>query len=249
MAHTKIKIATSGKESADNVSDTVDTKSGATNTAVNTAAKPNSSAIPKVPRGFLNLLSKEDVSRSSISLPEREEKRAQKTYRNSYLPSLYEKSKRSENSQSSSSKTTLVLSLIIAPLLLYLTYQNFSLMKESSLQKKQIRDLALISKYFLDSLTDVKKQTGIALFENTPDTTPEPPILSSGIQVGEVTVSKGNLRLGPSEEHGVSMTVSQGSRLVVEKTSEDGEWHRVVAPSGERLWASHQILIVSDILE
>ncbi|MBX7144683.1 MAG: SH3 domain-containing protein [Oligoflexia bacterium] len=55
-----------------------------------------------------------------------------------------------------------------------------------------------------------------------------------------VIADKANLRTGPGAENSPLMAVSKGTRLVVEKR--EGEWYRVVTPSGTRAWVSAEVV-------
>ncbi len=58
--------------------------------------------------------------------------------------------------------------------------------------------------------------------------------------VATVTARKANLRVGPGKQHSILFHVNEGSRLVVE--TRQGDWYRVIAPSGERAWISSSIV-------
>lgn len=58
--------------------------------------------------------------------------------------------------------------------------------------------------------------------------------------VATITVDKANLRTGPGQQHSPLLTVARGTRLTVEKRQ--GEWYRVVAPTGERAWISSEVV-------
>lgn len=60
------------------------------------------------------------------------------------------------------------------------------------------------------------------------------------ISIATVTAQKANLRTGPGLNNSVLLTISRGSRLVVE--SRQGDWYRVIAPTGERAWISGTII-------
>lgn len=55
-----------------------------------------------------------------------------------------------------------------------------------------------------------------------------------------VIADKANLRTGPGAENSPLMAVSKGTRLVVEKR--EGEWYRVITPSGTRAWVSAEVV-------
>lgn len=58
--------------------------------------------------------------------------------------------------------------------------------------------------------------------------------------VGIVTTQKAFLRSGPSKDDSPIMSVSKGTRLVVETRND--EWYRVITPTGGRAWISTQML-------
>lgn len=58
--------------------------------------------------------------------------------------------------------------------------------------------------------------------------------------VATVVAEKANLRIGPSLKDSPLMSVSQGTRLTVERR--DGEWYRVIAPTGARAWVSSDVV-------
>jgi uncharacterized protein YgiM (DUF1202 family) len=58
--------------------------------------------------------------------------------------------------------------------------------------------------------------------------------------VATVVVEKANLRTGPGAEHSPLMSVTRGTRLLVEIRR--GEWYRVVSPSGTRAWVSADVV-------
>jgi hypothetical protein len=68
----------------------------------------------------------------------------------------------------------------------------------------------------------------------------ERPKEEQALPIATVLVDKANLRTGPGLNNSVLLTVSKGSRLVVEKRQ--GEWYRVIAPTGERAWLSGAVV-------
>lgn len=58
--------------------------------------------------------------------------------------------------------------------------------------------------------------------------------------VGIVTAQKAFLRSGPSKDDSPIMSVSKGTRLVVETRND--EWYRVITPTGGRAWIATQML-------
>lgn len=58
--------------------------------------------------------------------------------------------------------------------------------------------------------------------------------------VATVIVDKANLRTGPGSEHSPLMSVTKGTRLLVE--SRRGEWYRVFSPNGARAWVSADVV-------
>jgi hypothetical protein len=57
----------------------------------------------------------------------------------------------------------------------------------------------------------------------------------------EVSANKASLRNGPGTEHGELMHVQRGVRLTVE--ARQGDWYRVVTPTGERAYISKDLVI------
>jgi Bacterial SH3 domain len=60
------------------------------------------------------------------------------------------------------------------------------------------------------------------------------------MQVATVIGDKVMLRTGPGKDHSPLMAVSKGNRLAVE--TRNGEWYRVIAPSGVRAWISSDVV-------
>jgi hypothetical protein len=58
--------------------------------------------------------------------------------------------------------------------------------------------------------------------------------------VGIVSASKAHLRSGPSTNDSPIMTVSKGTRLVVE--TRNNEWYRIITPTGSRAWINSSML-------
>lgn len=67
----------------------------------------------------------------------------------------------------------------------------------------------------------------------------------NSLPVATVVVEKADLRLGPGRNNSALMSVSKGSRLLVE--ARQGEWYRVFAPSGERAWVNSSAVIFGEI--
>lgn len=73
----------------------------------------------------------------------------------------------------------------------------------------------------------------------------EPKVASPGgdtvdLPVVTVMAEKAYLRAGPGKEHAPILAVTKGTRLVAEQ--QHGEWYQVVAPNGQSLWVSLQVL-------
>jgi len=64
------------------------------------------------------------------------------------------------------------------------------------------------------------------------------------VKIATITVDKANLRSGPSKVHSPLMTISKGSRLVIE--TRIGDWYRVIAPNGSRAWANSSVISISN---
>jgi hypothetical protein len=60
------------------------------------------------------------------------------------------------------------------------------------------------------------------------------------LPVATVVVEKANLRTGPGTDNSSLMSVSRGTRLVVE--TRNGSWYRVFAPNGTRAWVTGDVL-------
>ena len=58
--------------------------------------------------------------------------------------------------------------------------------------------------------------------------------------VATVIANKANLRVGPSLTDSPLMTVSKGTRLVVEKRTKD--WYRIITPTGTRAWVASDVV-------
>lgn len=58
--------------------------------------------------------------------------------------------------------------------------------------------------------------------------------------IATVVSEKANLRTGPGAEHSPLMSVSRGTRLLVE--TRNGNWYRVISPSGTRAWVSSDVV-------
>ena len=58
--------------------------------------------------------------------------------------------------------------------------------------------------------------------------------------IATVMADKANLRTGPGRDNSPAMTVSRGTRLVVEKRV--GEWYRVITPAGTRAWVASEVI-------
>lgn len=73
-----------------------------------------------------------------------------------------------------------------------------------------------------------------------PVTPPRVPATGYDMRTVTVVVDKAVLRLGPGSEMGQAMTVGQGTQLTVEETH--GEWYRVIAPNGKRLFIRQDLV-------
>jgi hypothetical protein len=69
---------------------------------------------------------------------------------------------------------------------------------------------------------------------------PAAPQPAEDMPVATVVVDKANLRTGPGSEHSPLMSVTQGTRLLVELRR--GEWYRVISPNGTRAWVSADVV-------
>ncbi len=64
--------------------------------------------------------------------------------------------------------------------------------------------------------------------------------VSDDMPIVTVVTNKANLRTGPGLNNSPLMTVSKGTRLAVE--TRQGEWYRVIAPTGARAWVSGTVV-------
>ena len=62
------------------------------------------------------------------------------------------------------------------------------------------------------------------------------------MQIATVIAEKAQLRTGPGMNNSPLMTVGQGTRLAIE--TRNGDWYRVVSPTGARAWVSADVLDV-----
>lgn len=72
---------------------------------------------------------------------------------------------------------------------------------------------------------------------------PRPESSESDMQIAVVTADKVHLRTGPGKENSPLMAVTKGTRLAVE--TRNGEWYRVIAPTGARAWVSNDVISFS----
>ncbi|MBN8547983.1 MAG: SH3 domain-containing protein [Deltaproteobacteria bacterium] len=63
---------------------------------------------------------------------------------------------------------------------------------------------------------------------------------SDDTPVATVIAEKANLRTGPGADNSPLMSVTRGTRLVVE--TKQGDWYRVVSPTGTRAWVSSDVV-------
>ena len=63
------------------------------------------------------------------------------------------------------------------------------------------------------------------------------------MQIAVVTADKVHLRTGPGKENSPLMAVTKGTRLAVE--TKNGDWYRVIAPTGARAWVSSDVISFS----
>jgi hypothetical protein len=85
-----------------------------------------------------------------------------------------------------------------------------------------------------------QKVGGGAVAATAPMASRASPPRSEDVPVITVVADKANLRTGPGAENSPLMAISKGTRLVVEKR--EGEWYRVVTPSGTRAWISAEVV-------
>jgi len=70
---------------------------------------------------------------------------------------------------------------------------------------------------------------------------------SEDMPIATVMVDNANLRSGPGKNNSPLMSVSKGTRLAVE--ARQGDWYRVIAPTGARAWIDAQIVVFGKDLE
>lgn len=63
---------------------------------------------------------------------------------------------------------------------------------------------------------------------------------SDDTPVATVVSEKANLRTGPGADNSPLMSVTRGTRLVVE--TKQGDWYRVISPTGTRAWVSSDVV-------
>lgn len=88
----------------------------------------------------------------------------------------------------------------------------------------------------IQSVNEQNETLGHLLNQNS---TPSSDAVAENLQdpdlpVVTVTADKANLRSGPSKSATATMAVKGGTRLI--KLAVEGDWLRVIAPSGEQLW-------------
>jgi hypothetical protein len=64
--------------------------------------------------------------------------------------------------------------------------------------------------------------------------------VSNDMSVATVVSDKANLRAGPGLNNSPIMSISRGTRLAIE--TRQGDWYRVVAPTGVRAWVSADVI-------
>lgn len=67
------------------------------------------------------------------------------------------------------------------------------------------------------------------------------------MQIAVVTADKVHLRTGPGKENSPLMAVTKGTRLAVEM--KNGEWYRVISPTGARAWVSEDVISFSTAMK
>ena len=72
----------------------------------------------------------------------------------------------------------------------------------------------------------------------------EQPKIADDVLIGTVIAEKANLRTGPGKDNSPFMTVGRGSRLTVE--TRNGDWYRVITPTGTRAWVASEVLAFGD---
>ncbi len=64
--------------------------------------------------------------------------------------------------------------------------------------------------------------------------------VKSDMLIGTISVEKAHLRSGPGKNNSPLMSVSNGTRLVIE--TRQGSWYRVITPTGTRAWVASEVL-------
>lgn len=72
----------------------------------------------------------------------------------------------------------------------------------------------------------------------------ERPEAKDDMPVATVISDKAYLRTGPGKQNSPLMSISKGTRLVVE--TREGEWYRVITPAGTRAWISSDLVNFSN---
>ncbi|NLF25455.1 MAG: SH3 domain-containing protein [Deltaproteobacteria bacterium] len=129
---------------------------------------------------------------------------------------------------------------------------------------KEMRNQLLIAEteiLRLSTMIDERNRTSLARFSGKtekakPKEVAKAPSLLSRAQevkasedmpIATVMVDNANLRSGPGKNHSPIMSVSKGTRLAIE--TRQGDWYRVVAPTGARAWIDAKIVNFGKNLE
>jgi uncharacterized protein YgiM (DUF1202 family) len=97
------------------------------------------------------------------------------------------------------------------------------------------KSLAKLGSVQTDGIQRASSAAAIAPSRRPAETQP-----ADEMPVATVVVEKANLRTGPGAEHSPLMSVTRGTRLLVEIRR--GEWYRVISPSGSRAWVSADVV-------
>ena len=145
--------------------------------------------------------------------------------------------------------TTSIL-IVTAAVQITLAYQFYQVRQEIKAPEVQTRlesmeqrfsKISVVLRFLLDKSKDHIEATS----EQSKETTQQGPPESNDLPLARVTSTRLNLRAGPGTNHAPLMTVSAGTILVVEDTSQ-APWVRVVAPNGARAYALRDQLSFTD---
>ncbi len=100
--------------------------------------------------------------------------------------------------------------------------------------EQRFTDISVVLRFLLDKAKQPGVNTAAANITSSEED------LGRDAMIVTVKTPSAYLRTGPSLEHSPLMTISQGTRLVVE--TRQGDWYRVIAPNGQRTWINKEVL-------